>query len=261
MTILNKYLRKTQLKINKPTLTTTQVYTALSKKVTKKEIEVHKTLTEKNFLMYQTLMAIGIKMAINKADFIFKGTLPSDRGVVSKIKITLVKLLSSFTDKLKTGKESYDLYLEEASEFIERLATIGFGVKKENRDIVLLYLSKIISWVNAEANGVRDNFLWTNFGNTQTKEFNIYGEVLEVNHIDKPENGERVLLYTYEGMFGYFTTQSNGKVTKDKINIDNEGVLAYYDSIANEFLLDDGTVIIPDKQTKWISYNALTKSL
>ena len=261
MSKVKDYLNNTAKKINKPTLTTVQVYKALSKKVTRKELQENKVKTDNTFLLYQTLMGVGLKLAINKAEQIFNGTLYSDRAVISNIRLTLIKLLKSFTSKLKTNVESYDMYLEESAVFLERLCTLGFGVKKENRDMVLLYIAKIGSWLNSEHNGQKDNFIWVDYGETVKKEFNVYGEVLEVEHIDKPNHGDRDLLYTYPGMKGYLVSVENNQRYYEEVVIEQEGVLSYYDDQTKQFILDDGIIIKATNNLKWISYEILTKSL
>lgn len=254
MSKVKEYLKNTVKTVKKPTLTKSQVATTILEKPTYLNNEQVKT----DHLHYQTLMIVGINLAINKAKHIFNLTTYADRSIVSNISTTLTKLKKSFMSKLKQGYGDYENYLENATVFIERLCTLGFGIKTENRTSMLLYTSKIASWLNAQSTNTKNNFLWITYGEKEVTEFNVYGEILEVSHVAEPIHGERVLIHTHSNMKGYLISPNK---TNEEVIIDSSGVLAYYDSQDKLFILDDGVIIKGNSMIKWISYDELTKTL
>ena len=196
---------------------------------------------DNQFLFMQTAMIVGIQLAINMANGIFDFTSPQDKGVISTIKITLVKLKKSFTSKLKEGFEEYEGYLETSSQFFQNMVLLAFGVSTYERTVCLFYLSKIVSWLNAKRRGEKNNFLFVDFDiENNNHEVNINGEYVSVISCGVPSDSELVLLFDEGSTY-----------------------LAIYNFNNNIFLTGDhkNVEIIPQKGMRWLSVTELTKTL
>ncbi len=258
MSIVKEYLKKTAEKINKPTLTRSQVNKVFQKPLPKTVEEYAKIYEKSNaeHLHYQTLMIVGINMAIDKSKHIFNFTEYRDRGLVSSIGTTLTKLKKSFMSRLTAANGDYNTYLEEATTFVERLCTLGFGIKPVNRNVMLVYTSKIASWLNAVETQKKHDFIWVTYDTATVTEYSVFGETVEVQHKGVPDNYERVILHTVE-------TTKWFEPGKGFTTFGRDGIVCYYDSEKKRFLIDEieGSYIEAKVGMKWLSYDFLTKTL
>ena len=261
MSIVKDFLKKTTEKINKPTLTRSQTHKALSKKVTTNQVIQDYQARNAAFLEDQTLMITCIDLALKTGKRIFPITRAADQPLIHNICKNLTKLRNSYTDKVRQDRGVYEEFLNSASTFLERLCTLGFGSPVIDRSTILLYTWKLVNWSKAAKVGGKDNFLWVNYGDDVVMEVTAFEEVVQISHTEKPNHGERVLLYTYEGMKGYLVTLDKGERYYEEVDIESNGELSYYDAETKQFILDDGIIIKAVDNLKWISYDQLTKTL
>lgn len=193
------------------------------------------------FIFDQTCLIVAINTAIQMSTNLFSHTHVQDKYIISYIRNTLVKLKSSFVQKLSKNVTAYEKYLDTSTIFFQHMVLLAFGVNEQERNICLLYISKIVQFLNSKHTGKSNNFLFIEYNEQTTiQEVKVYGTEVYVLSEGQPEHYDRVLIYSSE-----FT----------------DTLLAYYDKDEKVFLLDDGTKINPTVDLRWLSITELTKSL
>ena len=172
---------------------------------------------------------------------LFDYTVLQDRSLISNVRNTLVKLKISFVKKIDKNVGEYENYLASSSKFFQHMVLLAFGVETQEREVCLLYISRIVQFLNSKHNGTKNNFLFIEYNEEKTiQEVEVYGTTVCVITEGVPDHYDRVLIHSSDFP---------------------DALLAYYDSHEKLFILDDGKKILPVIGLKWLSISELTNTL
>lgn len=145
------------------------------------------------------LLSVVLQLGIDCSETSIEHVKLGMKSILTSTRNTLKKLSLSFINSLKKTEDDftvYNDYVKDSAIYLKEVLKIAGAVARTERNVFLLYVSKLAAWRNdiAGINSYKTEFLWTTYGDYKYTEAVIHEDSFDVVHTDYPKHGAKCLV-------------------------------------------------------------------